>query len=211
MKRTYEAALVTSDKVTAGGTFAIEGEQTLLDFKKAIAYFSVLEDRCDEAIQNQDNLIRQVTRRMHGTIDATGDADAKLPLLLHNSHDTAIQATDRPFSDYRKAAAVANTHLGPQKAMATLRFINQAERSEINAIEDLEADVSELRRMMNEVEALILENVPRSAEDATAKLTFMTGLMLDGGDIEFDYFAYVVAECAKIIDIELRVGRELRA
>jgi hypothetical protein len=210
MKLTNETALTKSDQKTNGGTFALEGAQALLDFKKAIAYFVDIEDRCDQAIQKQDDLIRLVSRRMHGTVDVTGDADAMLPLSPQDGCRTSIIATDLPFSEYRRIAALANTRVGPQMPMATMRFISQAGRSEIDVIEDLEAEITELRRLMTEVEALILENVPRSAEDATSKLKFMTGLMLDGGEIEFDYFAYIVAECAEVIDIELRVSRELR-
>lgn len=211
MKRKTETSQKPADTRTAGGTLSMDGVQTLLDFNKAIQYFAEIEDRCDTAIQSQDELIRKVSRRMHGTVDTTGAADDVQPLSTQEAYRTTITATDLPFSEYRKIAALANSRVGPQMPMATLRFISQAGRSEIDMIEDLEAEVTELRRLMTEVEGLILENVPRSAQDATAKLTFMTGLMLDGGEIEFDYFAYIVAECAEVIDIELRVDRELRA
>lgn len=210
MTHKNEKALAKPDQHNAGGTLAIDAQRTLLDFKKAISYFAEIEDRCDQVIQKQDELIRLVSRRMRGTVDTTGEADTKLPMSPQDGNRTTINATDLPFSEYRKIAAMANTRVGPQMPMATMRFISQAGRSEIDMIEDLEAEVIELRRLMTEIEALVLENVPRSAEDATAKLTFMTGLMLDGGEIEFDYFAYIVAECAEVIDVELRISRELR-
>jgi hypothetical protein len=175
-----------------------------LDFDKAIKYFSETEEKCDLLIQRQDDLIRHVSRRMHGSADKTGDADMLVQLSPNPGVRTSLNATDLPFSEYRKIAALAVDRVGKQMPMATMRFIAQAGNSEVDIIEDLEAEIIELRRMMRNIEEVIIEQTPRSARDATTKLKFMTGLMLDGGEIEVDLFAYVVAECAEVIEIDLQ-------
>jgi chemotaxis protein histidine kinase CheA len=175
-----------------------------LDFDKAIKYFSETEEKCDLLIQRQDDLIRHVSRRMHGSADKTGDADMLVQLSPNPGVRTSLNATDLPFSEYRKIAALAVDRVGKQMPMATMRFIAQAGNSEVDIIEDLEAEIMELRRMMRNIEEVIIEQTPRSARDATTKLKFMTGLMLDGGEIEVDLFAYVVAECAEVIEIDLQ-------
>lgn len=181
-----------------------------LDFLKTISYFADVEEKCDLAIQKQDALIRSVSARMRGKADATGQDDAFLPLTADQASRSHLTAVDLPFSEYRKIAAMANTHVGPMMPMATLRFISQAGSAEVDEIEALEIEIQEHRKMMQQLEDIILEQTPAFSYEATAKLKFMTGLMLDGGEIEVDLFAYIVAECAQVIDSEMAVENILR-
>jgi hypothetical protein len=53
---------------------------------------------------------------------------------------------------------------------------------------------------MRELEDRILQAVPTCLEDVSAKLKFAVALMLDGQEIETDYFAWLVEECAQVMD-----------
>lgn len=203
MKRNTKEMRIAAQAVISPTTNRNVEDQ--LDFEKAIKYFSETEEKCDLIIQRQDDLIRHVSRRMRGSIDKTGDADTLVQMSADPLIRTSLNATDLPFSEYRKIAALAVDRIGKQMPMATMRFINQAGNSEVDTIEDLEAEIMELRRLMRNIEEMILEQTPLSARDATTKLKFMTGLMLDGGEIEIDLFAYVVAECAEVIELDLNL------
>jgi len=206
MKRNTKEMTIVAKEITLPITSG--GFESRLDFDKAIKYFSEIEEKCDLAIQRQDDLIRHVSRRLHGSVDKTGDADTFVQMSTNPIARTSLNATDLPFSEYKKIAALAVDRVGKKMPMATMRFINQAGNSEVDAIEDLEAEIMELRRLMRNIEEMILEQTPISARDATTKLKFMTGLMLDGGEIEVDLFAYVVAECAEVIEIDLQFLRK---
>jgi hypothetical protein len=66
-------------------------------------------------------------------------------------------------------------------------------------IEECEAEVQILQFKMKEVEQRILDHVPSRPQEAIAKLRFIVGLLLDGGDFDVDYFAYQVDECACVL------------
>ena len=50
------------------------------------------------------------------------------------------------------------------------------------------------------LETQILQYLPHCLEDVSAKLKFVVSLMLDGQEIETDYFAFLVEECAEVMD-----------
>jgi hypothetical protein len=53
---------------------------------------------------------------------------------------------------------------------------------------------------MRVLESRILQFLPQSLEDVSAKLKFVVSLMLDGQEIETEYFAFLVEECAEVMD-----------
>jgi len=180
-----------------------------MNLRKAIQYFSEIESRCDDAIQEQDNLIRQITRRLpEDAIEAPG-VDEYIPLTISKDVRTSLKGSDLPFDEFREVALLANKVIKNQMPMATKRFMSQAGRQEVDRIEDLEVDISSLRQQMRDVELQILNHTPRTAEEVARKLKFMTALMLDGGEIEVDFFAYLVEEAADVLEGDLDFFRIL--
>jgi hypothetical protein len=76
------------------------------------------------------------------------------------------------------------------------RFVAKACRLDVADMEFLDRQISLCRDQMAALETAILDRAPVSGREAVAKLKFMSALMLDGGDIATDYFAYLVEECA---------------
>jgi hypothetical protein len=52
---------------------------------------------------------------------------------------------------------------------------------------------------MSAIEQEILDHTPRSSAEAVDKLQFISSLMMNGGSMEIDFFAYLVEECAVVI------------
>lgn len=164
----------------------------------AIAYFDSIEEQCDKLIQEQDDLIRQVTRRLPGRSDDWPSEDTHQP-LSGTMAPAAAKPTDLPFEEFRQVADLANKVVPRQMPMATNRFMRQASRDEIDRIEQLEVAIDCQRELMRSIEEQILNFTPQTAEEVVIKLKFVSTLMLDGGEIETDFFAYLVEESAEIL------------
>jgi len=175
-----------------------------MDIKKAIQYFSKIEDQCDIAIQEQDFIIRNITRRLPDTKEAFKTSASYVPLMLEPCNRVVQKVSDLPYTEFRQVAQLANKVLDQQMPMATKRFMHQASPEEIEEIEQLEVDITSLRQRMRDIEILILNQVPKNADEVAMKLKFLAALMLDGGEIELDYFAYIVEESAEILEESLR-------
>ena len=50
------------------------------------------------------------------------------------------------------------------------------------------------------LEAEILEQRPESGREAVAKLQLLTACLIDGQELELGHFAYLVAECADVLE-----------
>lgn len=171
-----------------------------MNIKRAIQYFSEIEDQCDAAIQEQDFIIRNVTRRLPEAVENLRTDANYVPLMLEPSLRAAPKVSDLAYSEFRQVAQLANKFVDHQMPMATKRFMHQAGPEEIEQIEQLEVDITMLRQRMRDVEILILNQPPVTADEVAMKLKFLAALMLDGGEIELDYFAYIVEESAEILE-----------
>ena len=180
-----------------------------MNLRKTIQYFSDIENRCDDAIQEQDTLIRQITRRLPEETLKSPSGNEYIPLTAPNDVRTSLKGSDLPYDEYREVAQLANKVIKNQMPMATKRFMNQAGRQEVDRIEYLEVDISSLRQQMRDIEIQILNHTPKTAGEVAQKLKFMAALMLDGGEIEVDFFAYLVEEAADVLEVYLDMYRIL--
>lgn len=198
-----QKVLDTQEEDKAAEVKALSDKMNLF---RAIEYFTLLEETCDTAIQEQDDLIRQITRRIPEGSASDTDKDSCVPLISVAAPRSDLNASDLPYEDYRQVAELANKVIAKQMPMATKRFMSQAGRHEIDQIEDLEAEIEHLRQMMRNVEMQILNQTPWTVEEVVAKLKFVTALMLDGGEVEIDFFVYLVEECACVLEGLFEIG-----
>jgi hypothetical protein len=176
-----------------------------MDIRLALEYYASLEQKCDDLIQKQDDIIRSVMRHVPRT-NAFGDTDGFLGAQPDEAGQPGLVSTaDMPFDEFKQVAKLANKVVTKQMPMATNRFMRQAGPTQVDAIENLEIDIGVVRQHMTNVEVQILDTVPKTMDGVAAKLKFMSMLMLDGNDIEVDYFAYLVEECAEILS-DLRIA-----
>lgn len=171
-----------------------------MNLKSAISCFVSIEAKYDQAVQDQDALIRGVTRRIPVPKTPHEAKDPLVPLTLSPTTQAEFRTPGLPYAEFRKAAEVANKVIEKQMPMATKRFMSQAGRYEIDQIEQLEVNITILRQHMRNVELQIMSYTPRSSMDVVLKLKFLTALMLDGGEVETDYFAYLIEECAEVLE-----------
>ena len=162
-----------------------------------IERYDYTENLCEEAIGREE----EVARQLYATRN-TAAAPGK-DLVEAKSGDLRPRAemsiSDIPFKDFQQLHRLAQTVVPGGLLNASKRFVMNACSPNFVEIEDLEEMIKLYRYRLSIIEQAVLDFVPSSASEAVAKLKFMSSLMLDGGNLEVDFFAYLVEECALVI------------
>ncbi len=150
-----------------------------------VAQYDEVESACETAIGQQE----QIARRIYAA---------------HTEHLSAgAPVSDLAFDDFRHMHELARKVVPSGLPNAGRRFVMKAQSPSLTQIEDLEETIRLCRCRMAVYEQDILNLAPVSAQDAAVKLKFMASLMLDGGNLEVDFFAYLVEERAFVIAAQL--------
>ena len=176
-------------------TVAMAAETEQLALSEKIAQYDYLEHLLEDLIVEQETLSRQfyAKHREAETDQVALDSGEMV------ARDT-LTITDLSFQDFKQLSDLAKRVVPEGLPNAHRRFVLKACSPEMVAIEDLEEMIKLYRYRMGVAEQDILDHRPTSILEATAKLRFMSSLMLDGLDIKHDYFFYLVEECAMIIE-----------
>jgi hypothetical protein len=164
-----------------------------------------MEKLCEQALTEQDALARSYYSRDPSVSRPSDDLVEVKSGEMEPRNSMSI--SDIAYDNYRELKRLAQTVVPPGLPNASKRFVINACTPEFVDLELLEESIKIFRFRMSSIEQEILDHVARSAREAVAKLKFMSGLLLDGGEIEIDYFAYLVEECADIIDDGLSDGQ----
>jgi hypothetical protein len=148
-----------------------------------VAQYDELESACEKAIGQQEQLARRLYAERTEDL-CTG---------------TSMPISDIAFGEFRHMHELARKVVPDGLPNASRRFMMKAQSPGLAEIEDLEETIRLCRCRMGIYEQDILNLAPASAQDAAVKLKFMASLMLDGGNLEVDFFAYLVEECAFVI------------
>ena len=157
-------------------------QETPFLLSQAIKYYDELEEKCDAAIQEQDELIRAVTLRRRG-------AQPSDTVLVPANEQTGQTLPSR-------AQSPAESALAP---MVSPSFVTEATQDEISNIEMLEFEILQLRQRMHIVERAIAKHEPLTPTDTAKKLKFLARLIADGGEVEMDAFAQLVEVGAEML------------
>ena len=159
------------------------------NLSKAIQYFADLEAKCDDVIQRQDELIREVTHRCRAARQAPSNNPGYVPLVAatgdHEDPDVSAGSKSN-----------VSTSLAP---MASQTFILEATVDEAEDIEHLEFEIIQFRQQMRLVENEIVNHVPLTPTDHAKKMKFLAGLLADGGELDMDDFARLVETGADML------------
>lgn len=148
-----------------------------------VAHYDEVESVCEKAIGLQEQLARRFYAARTEDL-CTGES---LPI------------GEIAFGEFRRMHDLAQKVVPEGLPNASRRFMMQARSPDLVEIEDLEESIRLCRCRMGILEHDILNLTPASAQDAAVKLKFMSSLMLDGGNLDVDFFAYLVEECAFVI------------
>ena len=162
-----------------------------------IEQYDYVEKLCEEAIGRQEDIVRQFYAPQNLEMDPGKDLVEVKSGEMRPRAEMSI--SDIPFKDFQQLHRLAQTVVPGGLPNANRRFVMNACSPSFVEIEDLEEMIKLYRYRMSIIEHEILDFVPTSASAAVSKLQFMSSLMLDGGNLEVDFFAYLVEECALVI------------
>ena len=162
-----------------------------------IEQFDYVEKLCEEALTRQDELARQYYAAQQGGMAMANDMVEVKSGEMRVRADMSI--SDISFKDFKQLHRLAQSVVPGGLPKASRRFVVNACTPGFVEIEYFEETIKLYRYRMSIIEQDILDHVPVSAQEAVAKLNFISSLMLDGGNIEVDFFAYLVEECAFVI------------
>lgn len=167
-----------------------------------IEQFDYVEKMCEEALGRQEQIARQYYTAQDGKTSSLSDmVEVKSGDMRARSE---MSISDIAFKDFRQLHRLAQSVVPSGLPKASRRFVVNACTPGFVEIEDLEEMIKLYRFRMSVIEQDILDKVPSSVAEAVAKLNFMSSLMIDGGNIEVDFFAYLVEECASVIASKMR-------
>jgi hypothetical protein len=182
------------DPIVSTASDAQAAPQTIFSL---IEQFDYVEKLCEEALTRQEKLARQYYEDQERNSAAARELVEVKTGEMRARADMSI--SDISFKDFKQLHRLAQAVVPGGLPKASRRFVMNACTPGFVEIEDLEETIKLYRYRMSIIEQEILDHVPGSAKEAVAKLNFMSSLMLDGGDIEVDFFAYLVEECAFVI------------
>lgn len=172
----------------------VRGTGATQSISDLIRAFEALERQCDDAMMRQERLSRTV----FGAVKLGDGVEDRRKTQLQTMDGGKM--TGRPFGEFRGAVELAQKCIRNALPLTTRRFIENLDRTEGCEIEVLEAEILRLQSEMRSLETQILQFFPESLEDVSAKLKFVVSLMLNAQEIETDYFAFLVEECAEVMD-----------
>ena len=149
----------------------------------------------------RDRAMRLAIRRAE--VRALAETDPLIDMLIADR--VAPRAVSRAaplppgFADFRRAMSLlhrAGEADRPVAARTIAANLSPGDAARINALQAATAREAET---LAEIEQEALLTPPSSAPEATSKLRFLSSLMLSGGSVEVDYFAWLVDECASVI------------
>jgi hypothetical protein len=145
--------------------------------------------------------LRLATRRAEAR--ALADTDPLIDALLADRAAPRVAPLPPGFSDFRRAMSLLHRSGQADGPVAARRIAGNLSPRDTTRIEALEAAAARAADTLSGIEAEVLDTPPATLAEATAKLRFLSSLMLTGGSLEVDYFAWLVDECARIIDAGL--------
>lgn len=186
-------AYLKKDKVSAEIMEAYEAPS--LSF--LMQQHELIEKLCEDAIDRQE----QLARSCYHHVACGRDQAANLAEITQRDPRSRVRMSvaELPFSDIKYLNNIARNVVPDGLPSANRRFLVNACTQEFEDIELLEEQIKLLRYRMSAIEQEILDHTPRSSAEAVDKLQFISSLMMNGGSMEIDFFAYLVEECAVVI------------
>jgi len=179
-----------------------EEQSSTPSIAELIKQYDYVEKMCEDAIEEQEKIARRFYATQH-----TGPSLESDPVEVKSGDmrsRASMSISDIAFKDFQQLHRLAQAVVPKGLPNANRRFIMNACSPAFVEIEDLEEMIKLNRYRRSIIEQDILDQAPTSTAEAVIKLKFMSSLMLDGGSLEVDFFAYLVEECAFVIANEMR-------
>lgn len=190
-------------KKVAGGNLSNEIiNQSKPELHSLIQQYERVEKSVEEAIRRQEQIIRDSYRIFtHEDIELSKSNGLKKCLV---SHGTGATTKNERFKDFRYLVQQAQSIVPSGLPNTRRRFLTNASAHKFDDLETVDAEVKLLKYEMGILEQKIFDYTPCSTLEAAGKLRFIANILVEGGSVEVDYFAYLVDECAEVVEIDTK-------
>jgi hypothetical protein len=177
----------------------LKGTQTVPDtrFSKSIAAllqdYATLENECDIAISTMERLSQTLVLDLINAPQSIGQTTELTGLETNCDKEVS-------FRQVRFRARFADTALSRALPLKRKRVLLSVLGSGFDDIESLRAKIEVLRARLLAVESDIYNATPTCVRDSVQKIRFLTAILLNGDDLDVDFYAFLVDECAQIIE-----------
>ncbi|MDQ2065372.1 hypothetical protein Q9295_03215 [Xinfangfangia sp. CPCC 101601] len=188
-----------------------------LDIFEAVQRHAYLEQEMDMAIQQQEELTRAFYRSRNRMANGKSYTGKMLEGELHDGDIVLDDGGARRRNDLRIAELPLKTVsklLRSVKASVPSFMPNAARRAVLNrcnidlvAVEEIETQILVYRVNMDDLEEHIWEYRPKNLDECVAKLTFISGIMMDARETDPAHVAFVLDEAAMLIKAEYWSGQ----
>lgn len=180
-------------------------EQDQKVIEKLIQEYEALERACDAMIARQEELARALYRVLpDGSQKVAVEAGDTFPGPEQREFQSPGCALGSAFAsigpaEFQKRAALGRSALPNNTVLGLKRFVLTATPDVLAEIDACEEQIQAAQLKMHEISNQILDESPVGTSDAVAKLRFISALLIDGAEMEYDYCGFEIEECANAI------------
>lgn len=155
----------------------------------------------EEALERQEALSRAYYRSAGDTSESRYSGSMHAGSILLESGELKkrdeVYISELPRESFRTLAQTAARRVPEGMLNATRRFILNSCSPMSAEFDEIETELVVLRFQLVQLEEQILDLEPRGLYECKAKLKFMSGMLLNGGEIDQSDFGYLLDEIAR--------------
>ncbi|WP_273522925.1 hypothetical protein [Rhodosalinus sediminis] len=103
----------------------------------------------------------------------------------------------------RRRASLVRRFKLPASLLSKKMECDPSVDSQLERLEEQDVKISLFQYHLEVLERRILETQPQDSDNALKKMKFIASLIIDGHDLDVDYFAYLIQECAEACEEQL--------
>ena len=162
-----------------------------------------IETLYEEALERQEAISRKYSRSAGVGNDSSYFGSTHAGTVMLENGDLRkrdeMYISDLPRATFRTLAQSAARRVPVGMSNATRRFILNICSPMANEFDEIETELLVLRYRLSHLEDEILDIEPSNMNECKAKLRFMSGMMLNGCEIDQIDFGYLLDEIAQAV------------
>lgn len=169
----------------------------------------------DEATKELEEMAQRLTRQADLSARKDDEQIVKAEELTQAVRQAVAVTEDpanrQPPQEHHYTSAEAGRHRAslvrrfklPASLLSKKMECDPSIDSQLERLEEQDMKISLFQYHLEVLERRILEIQPQDSDNALKKMKFIASLIIDGHDLDVDYFAYLIQECAEACEEQL--------
>jgi len=176
-----------------------------------LSQYRYIEKQCDKQIDDAQKKTDHIVNTAEVQTKSAGQLWSKTKISINgddgNAEGTILcpdpVAQHKP--NYIRRMKLARKFCDPQQVFGGDSLMSGASEDDLQTLEEADTVIQMYKYQLSELESQILEVLPRSKAEISAKLKFISCLFIEKSNLDVDVFAGIVREAAE----QLEVTREV--